>query len=137
MLYEVKVSYHTMNEEGTMVNKKEWYVMKYCERFSEVEENMFDAFNYDNFKDFDVTDIKRSRIKELANTKSDDNDKVFMAELQDTFTSDDGLEKKIKYKIIFFSKNIDTAMSYITEYIKQDYNMMLVTLKETKFIDVF
>ena len=137
MLYEVKVSYRTMNEEGTMVNKKEWYVIEHCDRFSEVEEKAFDNFDYDNFKDFDVTDIKRSRIKELTNTRDNGQDKVFMAELQDTFTSDDGMEKKIKYKVIFFSKNIDTAMSYITEYIKQDYNMMLVTLKETKFIDVF
>lgn len=137
MLYEAKVSYKTLNDEGREVLKKEQYVVENCECFAQVEEKMYEAFNYDNFKETDVTDIKRSRIKELANGRGSDNEKLFMAEVQDTFTTDDGTEKKMKYKIIFFSKDIDTAMSYVTQYIKQGYDMLLVTLKETKFIDVF
>lgn len=137
MLYEAKVSYKTRNDEGQEVLKKEQYVVENCECFAQVEEKMYKAFNYDIYKETDVTDIKRSRIKELTNTRDNGYDKVFMAELQDTFTTDDGTEKKMKYKIIFFSKDIDTAMSYVTQYIKQGYDMLLVTLKETKFIDVF
>lgn len=137
MLYEAKVSYKTLNDEGKEVLKKEQYVVENCECFAQVEEKMYEAFNYDNYKETDVTDIKRSRIKELANTRELEADKVFMAELQDTFTTDDGVEKKTKYKIVFFSRNIDTAMTYITDYVKQGYDMLLVTLKETKFIDVF
>ena len=137
MLYEAKVSYKTLNDEGKEVLKKEQYVVENCECFAQVEEKMYEAFNYDNYKETDVTDIKRSRIKELTNTRELEADKVFMAELQDTFTTDDGVEKKTKYKIVFFSRNIDTAMTYITDYVKQGYDMLLVTLKETKFIDVF
>lgn len=135
MLQEAKVQYKTRNDNGQEIVKKEWYVVENCERFSDVEEKLFTEFDtYVN--EFDVTDIKRSRIKELANSRDNDDDKLFMAELQDTFTTDEGVEKEIKYKILFFSLNIDTAMSYINQYIKQGYDLTLISLKKTKFIDV-
>lgn len=136
MLYEVKVSYKTRNDKGSETLKKEWYVIDGCDRFCEVEEATFGEFDSSVFREFDVTDIKRSRIKELANQRQSDDEKLFMAELQDTFTTDEGLEKEIKYKILFFSLNIDSAMSYINRYIEQGYDLTLISLKKTKFIDV-
>ena len=136
MLYEAKVSYKTRNDEGQEVLKKEQYVVEECECFAQVEETMYEAFNYDNFKETDVTDIKRSRIKEIANGRSSDDDKLFMAEVQDIFTTDDGTEKELKYKILFYATNIESAMDFICEYIKQGYNMKLVSLKKTNFITV-
>ena len=137
MLYETKVSYKTRNDDGKDVLKKESYIVCDCVAFAQAEEKTYEAFNYDTFKDVDVTDIKRSRIKEIANVRKENTDKVFMAEIQDVFIDDNGDEKQIKYKIAFFAKDIDKAMSFITQYIKQGYDMLLVTLKETKFIDVF
>ena len=136
MLYEVKVSYKTRNDKGQEVLKKEWYVVTLCDRFTDVEEEAFSAFDSSVFKEFDVTDIKRSRIKELTNSRDNDDERLFMAELQDTFTTEEGVEKEIKYKILFFSLNIDSAMSYVNNYIEQGYDMTLVSLKKTKFIDV-
>lgn len=134
MLYEAKVQYKTRNDNGEEIVKKEWYVVENEERFSDVEHKLIEEFDtYVN--EFDVTDIKRSRIKEIANGRDNADDKLFMAELQDTFMTDDGVEKEIKYKVLFFSLNIDTAMSYINQYIKQGYNMSLISLKKTKFID--
>lgn len=136
MLYEAKVSYKTQNDEGQEVLKKEQYVVEECECFAQVEEKMYEALNYDNFKETDVTDIKRSRIKEIANGCSSDDEKLFMAEVQDIFTTDDGTEKELKYKILFYATNIESAMDFICEYIKQGYNMKLVSLKKTNFITV-
>ena len=136
MLYEAKVSYKTMNDEGVEVLKKENYVVDNCECFAQVEEKMYEAFNYDNYKDVDVTDIKRSRIKELANTRGSSEEKLFMAEVQDIFLTDEGQEKPIKYKILFFALNIENALAFINDYMEQGYDMSLVCLKETKFIDV-
>ena len=136
MLYEAKVSYKTTDEKGAEVLKKEWYVIANAECFAQVEQKMYESFNYSCFKDVDVTDIKRSRIKELANYRNGIDEKLFVAEVQDTFTTDDGVEKELKYKILFFSTNMDDAMTFINEYIKQGYDMTLVSLKETKFKDV-
>ena len=136
MLYEAKVSYKTRNDEGQEVLKKEQYVVEECEYFAQVEEKMYKAFDYDNFKETDVTDIKRSRIKEIANGRSSADERLFMAEVQDTFTTDEGTEKELKYKILFYATNIESAMDFICEYIKQGYNMKLVSLKKTNFITV-
>lgn len=136
MLYEAKVSYKTLNDEGQEVLKKEQYVVENCECFAQVEEKMYEAFNYDNYKETDVTDIKRSRIREIANGRSSDDEKLFMAEIQDTFTTDDGTEKELKYKILFYAMSIESAMDFICRYIEQGYNMKLVSLKKTNFIAV-
>ena len=136
MLYEAKVSYKTINDEGVEVLKKEWYVVEKCVVFANVEERIYGVFDYSTIKDVDVTDIKRSRIKELANERGSSEEKLFMAEVQDIFLTDDGQEKPIKYKILFFSLNIENALSFINDYMEQGYDMSLVCLKETKFIDV-
>ena len=136
MLHEVKISYKTLNDDGQEVLRKEQYVVDNCECFAQVEEKMYEAFNYSHYKETDVTDIKRSRIKELANGRGSDNDHLFIAEVQDIFTTDDGTEKELKYKILFYALNIESAMNFICEYIKQGYNMKLVSLKKTNFITV-
>jgi len=136
MLHEVKVQYKTRNDDGNEVTKKDWYIVDNCNLFCEVEHKVFKNFNYDTIKDFDVTDIKRSRIKEVANTRSSDNEKMFMAEVKDTFTTDDGVEKEIKYKVVFFSTDIDKALSFIIEYMEQGYDMSLIGLKKTKYVDL-
>lgn len=134
MLYEGKISYKKLDDYGKEITVKESFVIEDCETFTEAETALHEEFGY--FSDFDVTDLKRSRIKEIANTRSDDNELLFMAEVKDTFTTDEGVEKEIKYKILFFSVNIDSALSFITEYMEQGYDMSLIGLKRTKFIDV-
>ena len=136
MLYETKISYKTLNDDGQEVLRKEQYVVDNCLCFAQVEEKMYEAFNYSHYKETDVTDIKRSRIKEIANGRNSVDERLFMAEVQDTFTGDDGTEKELKYKILFFALNIESAMGFINQYIKQGYDMSLVSLKQTKFIDV-
>ena len=56
--------------------------------------------------------------------------------MMDVFHDDEGNEKPLKYKILFFSKTYESANAFITEYSKQGYDMSLVSLKLTKFVDV-
>lgn len=134
MIHECQISYISVDENGGERTVKENYVVDNLECFSEVEDRLLDEFG--GLKALDVTKIKRSNIKEVANSRQGDADKIWIAELEDIFTMDDGTEKELKYKILFFSETIDSAMGFISEYSKQGYMMSLVTLKKTNFKDV-
>ena len=61
---------------------------------------------------------------------------IWIAEVQDTFTNDEGEEQEINYKVAFYSKTIDSAMAYVKEYLRQGYDMKIVSLKKSNFVDV-
>ena len=135
MIYEAQVQYYGVNAKGNEAIERENYIVEDLMTFGDVEELMYLIFQ--EHKAVDVVSIKRSKVKEIANEKSNIDDMIWMAELQDKFMRDDGKEVEMKYKILFFSKTFDTAKSFIGEYIKQGYNMILVSLKLTNFCDVF
>lgn len=133
MIYEASVQYTGRDNDGNDITVKEKYVLEDEPSFSSVEERLYKIFLD---KDFDVTAIKRSKIKEIANRRVGQEDLMWIAEVQDVFHDDAGNEKYTKYKILFYSRTFDTAKTFITEYIKQGYDMTLISLKLTKFIDV-
>lgn len=130
MIYEATISYK--NEKGN--TEKESYVLNDKESWSDVEATFYLLF--DGYKELDVESIKRSKIKEIANSRESESDLLWMAEMMDVFHDDEGNEKTLKYKILFFSKTYESANAFITEYSKQGYDMSLVSLKLTKFADV-
>ena len=136
MIYEGKVQYKKIGDDGMWQTIKESYAIENCESFGQAEETLYELLSYDNIKDVDVIDIKRSKVKEIANAHENTDDKVFMAEIKDVFTKDDGSTKDIKYKILFFAKNFDAAKVFISEYIAQGYDMILIGLKETSIVDI-
>lgn len=133
MIYEASVQYTGRDNDGNDITVKEKYVLEDEPSFSSVEERLYKIFLD---KDFDVTAIKRSKIKEIANRRVGQEDLMWISEVQDVFHDDAGNEKYMKYKILFYSRTFDTAKTFITEYIKQGYDMTLISLKLTKFIDV-
>lgn len=135
MIYEAQIQYYGVNEKGNEVMERENLIVEDLMTFGDVEELLY--LKFQDYKAVDVVSIKRSKVKEIANAKSNLNDMIWMAELQDKFIRDDGKEVEMKYKILFFSKTFDTAKSFIGEYSKQGYDMTLVSLKLTNFIDVF
>lgn len=130
MIYEATVSYKT--EDDKVV--KDYYVIENSVSFSDAEETIHTEF--EGYKELDVESIRRSKIKEIANSRESEGDFLWMAEMMDVFHDDEGNEKTLKYKILFFSKTYDSANSFISEYSKQGYDMSLVSLKLTKFSDV-
>lgn len=134
MIHEVTIAFTVAGKNGEGKTIKEQYLVDNRNLFAEVEGAMYVGF--DGYKDLDVIAVKRSRIKEIINTRQSEDDLIWMAELQDTFVDDDGKETYIKYKVVLYSKTFDTAKAFISEYIKQGYNLALVSLKLTKFEEV-
>lgn len=134
MIYEATISYVGINDKGSEVTIKDSYILQDKESFSDVEETLYSEFGQ-MYSDFDVQAIKRSRIKEVANSRVND-DKIYLATISDTFVDDNSNEKEIKYIVALFAKDFDNAKAFISEYLKQGYGMQLKSLKETKFIDV-
>lgn len=135
MIYESTISYVGINDKGNDVVVKESYILQNKESFGDVENTMISEFG-DILTDMDVIAIKRSRIKEVANSSTDNDDKIYLATIADIFIDDNSNEKEIKYVIALFAKTFDSAKAFISEYLKQGYNMQLKSLKETKFIEV-
>lgn len=134
MIFEANISVIVVDENGNDKSEKRSYILENYETFSEVEQKLYDEFGLDT--GFEVSAIKISRLKEIANKRESDTENIYIAELQYTFVDDNGKEKPIKYKIAFYSRTFDTAKSYISNYALQGYNLELVSLKLTKFIDV-
>lgn len=130
MLYEVQISYTTLDDKAV----KEQYLIEAQEFFANAEHEMYKRFSTCN--NLDVTKIKRSNIKEVANQRNQPTDKVWIAQMQDVFVDDDGEEKPIKYKVAFFSDTYDNANAFIIEYAKQGYQMSLISLTLSKFYDI-
>lgn len=134
MIYEATITHIVIDDKGNDKTKKERFIIDNMETFSEVESMLFEE--YESLREFDVPAIKRSNIKEIANKRQSDEDKIYIAEIEDVFTTDTGEEKPIKYKIVFFSSEFDNALCFITEFLKQGFDMSLISLKQSNFVDV-
>lgn len=134
MIYEATINTVVVDEKGNDRSLKRQFILENFETFSEVEQKLYDEFGLE--AGFEVCAIKISKIKEVANSRETADDNIYLAELQDTFVDDNGAEKQLKYKIAFHSKTFDTAKLFISNYAQQGYNLELVSLKLTKFIDV-
>lgn len=130
MLYEVQISYTSLDDKAV----KEQYLIEAQEFFANAEHEMYKRFS--TCDSLDVTKIKRSNIKEVANKRNQPTDKVWIAQMQDVFVDDDGEEKPIKYKVAFFSDTYDNANAFIIEYAKQGYQMSLISLTLSNFNDI-
>lgn len=134
MIYEGTISYTTINDKGNDVSKKEQFILENAESFTHAEEQLCDYGS--GLTAIEVIAIKQSKIKEIANERTSDDEKIFLATLVDVFLNDDGSEKELKYTIAFFSKNMDSAHAYIREYASQGYNMSITKIVKSKFDDV-
>lgn len=133
-MYEIKISYTTIDEKGNDKQKSENLILENAESFADAEQMGYDYGS--GLTALDVVAVKRSKIKEIANERTSDDEKIFLATLVDIFLEDDGTEKPIRYTIAFFSKTMASANAYITEYTKQGYNMSITKIIESNFNDV-
>lgn len=133
-MYEIQISYVTVDPRGNDRNTKENLILEHAESFADAEQIGYDYGSC--YTGLDVVAIKRSKIKEIANERTSDDEKIFLATLVDVFLNEDGSEKEMKYTIAFFSKNMATANVYINEYAKQGYNMSITKIVESKYDDV-
>lgn len=136
MIYEATITYITRDKNGNDRQAKESYMIDNAETFAQVEELMYREFQ--NLTDIDVASIKRSNINEIIKPKTTEGESIWVADIVQMFTDENGVEKEMRYKFAFFSMYPDTAFHYVKEYLKQGYDdMELVGLKKTRFQDIF
>lgn len=134
MIYETKCSFIKVDDNGNDKVVKERYIVEEAESFGDAEKQTYDFC--DGETDLDVIDVKRSKIKEILNSRDTGDDKIFVADIADVHHNDDGEEVELVYKVALFALNVDAAYNYIKSYLKQGYNMTLVGLKKTKYNEV-
>lgn len=133
MLYESKVSF-TKIVKGNDKVMKEKYMVAEAESFGDAETQTYEFC--DGETDLDVIDVKRSKVREIINTRTDENDVIFVADIADTQINEESEEVELIYKWALFASDFDQAYKRVNEYLKQGYNMQAVGMKKTKFVDV-
>jgi hypothetical protein len=133
-MYEGTIQFITQDKRGNDKPVKEQFILEHCESFSDAEAQLFDYGS--SLTEIDVVAVKRSKLKEIANERTNEDEKIFLATLVDVFLNEDGTEKEMKYTIAFFSKSMASANAYINEYAKQGYNMSITKIVESKYDDV-
>ena len=134
MIHESKIAFTRVDDNGNDKVIKERYLIAEAESFGDAEEQTYDFCEGET--GLDVIDVKRSKIKEILNSRDTGDDKIFVADIADVQHNDDGDEVEIIYKVALFAPNVDAAYNYIKSYLKQGYNMTLVGLKKTKYNEV-
>ena len=136
MIYEGTITYVTVDKNGNDKNNKCNFIIEQAEMFGEVEKKLYEEF--EGHPTLDVTSIKRSKLREVVNTRSTDKEKVFVVDVASTFIDEDTEEEKVTiYKMALYAENYDMAYKRITEYLKQGYSdLEIVSLKKTSFIDI-
>jgi len=134
MIYETKCSFIKVDDNGNDKVVKERYIVEEAESFGDAEKQTYDFC--DGETDLDVIDVKRSKIKEILNSRDTGDDKIFVADVADVQHNDNGEEVELVYKVALFALNVDAAYNYIKSYLEQGYNMTLVGLKKTKYNEV-
>ena len=120
------------NGSGRKVTEK--YIIDNSLSFTDAENILLSLFG--NNDDFEILSIKKSKAREIVNARQSDDDLIWLAEMMDVFLTDEGDEKQMKYKVLVFAKTFDSAKAIISDYIKQGFDMSLISLKVTGFLDV-
>lgn len=136
MIYEGTIRYETITKKGNTKVVRESYLIENVDTFSQAEIALTTYAHALNIQEVDVSLLKRSKIKEIANHGGKLKSPMFVATLIDVFTDDSGNEKEINYDIAFFAPNIQEAHNFIIYYTEQGYCMEMKSLKKAKFIDV-
>lgn len=90
------------------------------------------------YRDIEVVSIKQSKIKEFANSRTSDNEDVYIITLESTFINENtGEESTTKYEIGMFATSIPDATKKAEEYCRQGFaDLNIVGVKRTKWIDI-
>jgi len=134
MIYESTVQFVSVDNKGNDRVVKQKFLIANAETHGDAETQTYNEC--DGETDLDVVAVKRSKIKEILNTRQNENDSIFLADVADVVVDDDGEEKELIYKMAFYSSNADSAYAYIRQWLLQGYSLSLVGLKKTKFANV-
>lgn len=134
MIYEGTISYMKIDKNGNEKVIKESYIVDNVETFADAELALFEEFK--SLNAIDIIAIKRSRLNEIANNRSTDEENVYVAEIADHQVNENGEEVEFIYKVALFALSFDDAYAKLNVYLKQGYSMQIIGVKKTKFVDL-
>lgn len=134
MIYECTISHRMIDKNGNEKSVRQTYLVENKELFSQVESTAYEAFG--GLVDFDVIAIKRSKLREIINSRENDDEFLFVADVADLQTNDDGEEVELVYKVALFALSMDDAYEKTKAYLSQGYDMSIVGIKKTRLEEV-
>lgn len=133
-MLEATFSSVLVKDDGSERKVTEKYIIENALSFTDAENILLSLFG--NNDDFEILSIKKSKVREIVNRRQSDDDLIWLAEMMDVFLTDEGEEKQMKYKVLVFAKTFDSAKAIMSDYMKQGFDMSLISLKVTGFLDV-
>lgn len=132
MYYEIIVKRSVSKEDGSFKDVTERHMVNNVDLFAEAEAKAIEE--YSGCIECDVTYIKRSPVREFVNQPIDEDEKIFIATVVDSYTDDNGNEKELKYYVGLFACDMRQAQAIMEDYMKQGLSEMRIQqIKETKF----
>jgi hypothetical protein len=133
MIHEVTLKRTVVDAKGCDKEIKENYLVENKVFCAEAEATMLEYWN----SECEVTSVRQSKIVEFANNRGDDEQQIYLAEVESIFVGDDGEEKATKYVVGLFSTSVEDATAKMREYMKQGIqDMKLTSVKRTKIVEL-
>jgi hypothetical protein len=140
MLIEVKVKVARVID-GKTRKRTETYIVPDCELFVSAEHmvmlKLAEEQDVGLVGDFAIQVLRVSPIKEICTQWLEDYTQrgfpVFLATLKDTWLTDDGTEKSIKYKVLLWAMDHSQALQRVNELARQGYDMQIEGIKQVDY----
>lgn len=133
MFYEVTSKRFIVDAKGNDKEIAEKYLFENLEFFAEAEQKMYEHLNNENT----VIAIKQCKIMEFVNKRSDDDQYIYYATIENLFVDDNGNEKTTRYIVGLFAESVDEATKITNDYMLQGLqDMSLVGIRKTKIVDL-
>lgn len=111
----------------------EKFIVSRAMLFFEVEATMLTEYS----NECNVIAIKQSKIKDIVNSRTSEDDDIYYATLESFYMSESGEEKSSKNDVALFAKDMTDAKAKLDSYMKQGLSdMAIVKIVQTKFLDV-
>lgn len=133
MIHEVTLKRTVVDAKGCDKEIKENYLVENKVFCAEAEATMLEYWN----AECEVTSVRQSKIVEFVNKRENDEQEIYLSEVESIFVDEDGEEKSTKYVVGLFATSVEEATNMMKEYMRQGIqDMRLVSVKRTKIADL-
>ena len=130
MYFETSIKRIDKDKEKEVTEK---FIVSGAMLFSEVEATMLTEYS----NECNVIAIKQSKIKDIVNSRTSEDDDIYYATLESFYMSESGEEKSSKNDVALFAKDMTDAKAKLDSYMKQGLSdMAIIKIVQTKFLDV-
>jgi hypothetical protein len=131
MFFEVTIKHVITDKKGNDKEVGAKYIVENQELFAQAELKAMEL----PLRNIDVTDIKRSKLREFANNPTGaENEAIYIATIVDIFTDDKDNVKKLQYPVGLYAISLTDANKVVTEYMAQGLaDMECEDIKKSNF----